>query len=67
MNRREVSKRELSEIFSLAHQNYVTCDLQKKDLNNQQFVTWCYVQAAAKLLGVDFVVSDRIIPESIEE
>lgn len=60
----KVTKTELTKIFDAAKANFM--DLDKSDMDSQQFNTLCYMKAAASILKLDLEFTERIFAEPIE-
>lgn len=61
----KIDKTDLTKIFDAAKANFINLD--KCDLDSQQFATKCYMIAAGQVLGLDIEVVERIFVEPVEE
>ena len=59
---KKISNKDLQNIFYLAHANYVNSS--QKDMNHQEFVARCYLEACAKTLDATDIEFEEKIPYS---
>lgn len=61
----KIDKSQLTKIFDAAKANFINMD--KCDLDSQQFITKCYIVAAGQVLGLDIEVVERVFVSPVEE